>query len=120
MIGVGVRDTPREPPRGRSRSGSRASERDHWLALSQVPGIGPAGFAQLLRHHGSASAAWSAGPDGLRAVSRLSPDAEAGFHRLRGTEPRELAGRRCSGNSHCGQQHRQCYQRCSKRLCLHA
>jgi DNA processing protein len=58
-----------------------------------VPGIGPAGFAQLLRHHGSASAAWSAGPDGLRAVSRLSPEAEVGFDRLHLTDPRELAGR---------------------------
>lgn len=89
MIGVGVRDARA----GVSRSRSRATERDHWLALCQVPGIGPAGFAQLLRHHGSAAAAWAAGPDGLRAVCRLSPDTEAGFDRLRRTDPRELAGR---------------------------
>jgi DNA processing protein len=93
VIGVGVRDTRPGPSRARSRSGSRATERDHWLALSQVPGIGPAGFAQLLRHHGSASAAWAAGPDGLRAVSRLSADTEVGFERLRRSSPRELAGR---------------------------
>lgn len=87
MIGIGVRDARSHPP----RSASRATERDHWLALSLVPGIGPAGFAQLLRHHGSAAAAWVAGPDGLRAVSRLSPDTESGFERLRRTDPRELA-----------------------------
>lgn len=89
MIGVGVRDARSHRP----RSGSRASERDHWLALSQVPGIGPASFAQLLRHHGSASAAWAAGPDGLGAITKLSPDTTAGFERLRRTSPRELAGR---------------------------
>ena len=89
MIGVGVRDARSDS----SPSRSRATERDHWLALSQVPGIGPAGFAQLLRHHGSASAAWAAGPGGLRAVSRLSADTEAGFDRLRRDDPRELAGR---------------------------
>lgn len=92
MIGIGQRATAGSP-RARSLARSRATERDHWIALSQVPGIGPAGFAQLLRHHGSASAAWSAGPDGLRAVSRLSSDTEEGFERLRRTGPRELAGR---------------------------
>lgn len=89
MIGVGAahgRPT-------RVRGGSRATERDHWLALSQVPGIGPAGFAQLLRHHGSAAAAWAAGPEGLRAVARLSPDTEVGFERLRRIDARELANR---------------------------
>lgn len=89
MIGVGVPDARAASPRSRSR----ATERDHWLALSQVPGIGPAGFAQLLRHHGSASAAWAAGPGGLRAVARLSPETESGFERLRRYEPRELAAR---------------------------
>lgn len=53
MIGVGAS--------GRATMGrSRASEREHWVALSQLPGIGPAGFAQLLRQHGSATAAWHA------------------------------------------------------------
>jgi len=93
MIGVGLRDVASGSRRAASRAGSRATERDHWIALSQVPGIGPAGFAQLLRHHGTAAAAWAAGPDGLRAVSRLSPETEEGFERLRRTDPRELAGR---------------------------
>ena len=93
MIGVGLRDVASGSRRAASRAGSRATERDHWIALSQVPGIGPAGFAQLLRHYGTAAAAWAAGPDGLRAVSRLSPETEEGFERLRRTDPRELAGR---------------------------
>jgi DNA processing protein len=38
---------------------ARASERDHWIALSQLP-MGPAGFAQLIRRHGSAAEAWRA------------------------------------------------------------
>jgi DNA processing protein len=88
VIGVGVRD----PRTDRARSASRATERDHWLALSQVPGIGPAGFAQLLRHHGSATAAWAAGPAGLGAVSRRAPDTEVGFERLCRTDVRALAG----------------------------
>ncbi len=93
MIGIGAGRNRPAAPRMRSRSESRATERDHWLALSQVPGIGPAGFAQLVRHHGSAAAAWTAGPDGLRAVSRLSPDTETGFERLRRFDPREIADR---------------------------
>src|SRR5690606_29808579 len=88
-IGVGLRDARIESPRSRSR----ATERDHWIALSQVPGIGPAGFAQLVRHHGSASAAWASGPDGLKAVSRPSTDSEIGFDRLRRDDPREIAAR---------------------------
>jgi DNA processing protein len=43
--------------------GTRASERDHWIALSQLPDIGQAGFAQLIRRHGSATEAWRAGAE---------------------------------------------------------
>ena len=53
MIGVGA-SGPVSTRRG------RASEREHWIALSQLPGIGPAGFAQLIRGHGTASEAWRA------------------------------------------------------------
>lgn len=91
MIGVGMRDALPVP--ADQRAGSRATERDHWLALSLVPGIGPTGFAQLIRHHGSASAAWSAGAEGLRAVSRLSPDTEQGFERMRRTDARATVDR---------------------------
>jgi DNA processing protein len=93
MIGIGVRDDRRDSPGSRAGGGSRASERDHWLALSQVPGIGPAGFAQLLRHYGSASAAWAAGPDGLQVAARLRSETAAGFERLCRISPRQLAGR---------------------------
>jgi DNA processing protein len=54
MIGVGT-------PGAAERQPARASERDHWIALSQLPGIGPAGFAQLLRRHGTATEAWRRG-----------------------------------------------------------
>lgn len=85
MIGVGAAG-----PLGRhgGPSGGRASERDHWIAMSLVPGIGPAGFAQLLRIHGSAAAAWAAGGRGLHEAMR--PSAKA-FDDLRRSDPRELA-----------------------------
>ena len=89
MIGVG-REGPvvGRRPLGRGR---RASERDCWIALSLVPGIGPAGFAQLVRRHGSAAAAWAAGVDGLRGMpSHLGAVAHA-FADLRHEEPRHLA-----------------------------
>jgi len=85
MIGVGSAGARPTAPE------SRATERDHWIALSQVPGIGPASFAQLLRQHGSAAAAWAAGPRGLRAVTRPAAEAEAGFARLHGVDPRRIA-----------------------------
>jgi len=44
-----VADTAAQPP-----------ERDYWLALTRVPGIGPARFQRLLQHFGSAAAAWRA------------------------------------------------------------
>ncbi len=90
MIGVGAAG-----PLGRhdGPSGGRATERDHWIALSLVPGIGPAGFAQLLRVHGSAGAAWAAGGRGLREATRLSVDAAGAFDDLRRSDPRELARR---------------------------
>jgi DNA processing protein len=68
MIGVGA---------GQSTPGGslRATERECWIALSLVPGIGPAGFAHLVRRHGSAAAAWEAGPDALDGIGRLGPDA---------------------------------------------
>ena len=45
MIGVGAGPTRRTT---QGAPGGRASERDCWIALSSVPGIGPAGFARLL------------------------------------------------------------------------
>ncbi len=71
----------------------RASERDCWIALSVVPGIGPAGFAQLIRRHGSATAAWRAGVAGLAGIGRLTEDAAPALGRLATSDPRELASR---------------------------
>ena len=84
MIGVGS-GRPASPPN------ARASERDCWIALSLVPGIGPAGFAHLVRRHGSAAAAWGAGPEGLASVGRLGAEAAAGFAELRRDGARSLA-----------------------------
>lgn len=42
-------------------------ERDHYVALSLLPGIGPVRFARLLERCGSAVNAWRAGTEDLRA-----------------------------------------------------
>lgn len=87
MIGVGT-----EGPLGSTgASVMRASEREHWIALSLVPGIGPAGFAQLLREHRTAAAAWAAGPGGFAGVGRLPASAASAFDNLRRHDPRDLA-----------------------------
>ena len=89
MIGVGTAG----PTGGRPEpgTGSRATERECWIALSLVPGVGPAGFARLLARYGSAAAAWRAGPDALEnlAPSRGQGNGGGG-HSLR-PDPREVA-----------------------------
>ena len=88
MIGVGRPRTDRRRP---GNGGSRATERDAWIALSLVGGIGPSGFARLIRRHGSALAAWRAGPGG---VDGLIGDVEAvahSFTSLVRQDPREIA-----------------------------
>jgi DNA processing protein len=69
----------------------RATERECWIALSLVPGIGPAGFAHLVRRHGSAAAAWQAGPAGLVGLARLPDEVGRAFAELRQHDPRDLA-----------------------------
>jgi DNA processing protein len=95
VIGVGA---------GPSATGraARASERDCWIALSLVPGIGPAGFAQLVRRHGSASAAWAAGSAGLAGIGRLDSEAAAGFDELRRRDARAIARRLAERTSAAG------------------
>jgi DNA processing protein len=86
---IGVVGTERRPRRG---TRSRASERDAWIALSLVPGLGPAGFAQLVRFHGSAGAAWAAGGSGMRAATGLPASvADALDERRRRADPRGIA-----------------------------
>jgi DNA processing protein len=91
VIGVGQG----RPARSERRSGRtiRASERDHWIALSLIPGIGPAGFAHLVRRHGSAASAWQAGPEGVEGMPRHLEVVAPHFRTLWREDPRELARR---------------------------
>ena len=91
MIGVGPSGPRGEEPRGPTLA--RASEREHWIALSLVPGIGPAGFARLLRRHGTAAIAWDAGSAGLVGVARLPAGVGGALDDLRRQDPRGLARR---------------------------
>ena len=79
-----------------------ATEREHWIALSLVPGIGPATFWQLVRRHGSAVEAWRAGPEALAALQRVAHDAATGFAALRRDDPRALADRVIRSTSTAG------------------
>jgi len=90
VIGVGSGPVARSQP---GADEGRASERDCWIALSLVAGIGPAGFAQLIRHHGSAVAAWNAGRSGLAGVPRLGEEALRSFAELRRQGARAVARR---------------------------
>jgi DNA processing protein len=87
MIGVG--GGGHDAPSARMR----ASERDCWIALSLIPGVGPASFAQLLRRHGSAGEAWRAGAAGMAGLPHLGAEAVAALDRLGGNDPRDVARR---------------------------
>jgi DNA processing protein len=89
VIGVGP-SGPRGDP-AKATTHGRASERDCWIALSCVPGVGPAGFARLLARHGSAAVAWEAGPDGLRELGRPGRDSSADLEDLWHRDPRHVA-----------------------------
>lgn len=80
-------------PASRRRDRSRASERDAWIALSLVPGLGPAGFARLVGHHGTAAAAWAAGGAGVRAATTLPASVGEALDEHRRTDPRRIARR---------------------------
>lgn len=93
MIGVGTRPVPArtEPAAGRSR----ASERDCWIALSLVPGVGPATFSQLIDRFGSATEAWFAAGTSdagtALAAGRAGAQLAAALADARGHDPREVA-----------------------------
>lgn len=88
MIGVGTGPgKPLEPKIG------RATERECWIALSLLPGVGPAAFTQLLRRHGSAAAAWRAGEHALDGIGRIGDEAVAALASTSGRDPRALARR---------------------------
>lgn len=83
MIGVGSAGR-RGAPHGRS------TERDAWIALSSLPGIGPIGFARLLARYGSALDAWRAGAAAFAGLG-LSADALAAISEGQRHEPRDVA-----------------------------
>lgn len=66
-------------------------ERDYWIAISLIPGVGPVGFARLLRRHGSAHAAWAAGPALLEMLPRNPDDAAPALARLQRSGARRVA-----------------------------
>ncbi|MEP7082874.1 MAG: DNA-processing protein DprA [Chloroflexota bacterium] len=89
MIGVG--SGPRASANSSTLGVTRTSEREFWIALSLVPGIGPATFTQLLRRHGTAGAAWRAGREALSGLGRVADEAVAAMSSLEGLDPRALA-----------------------------
>ena len=91
MIGVGA-SGPLGPDSG-PPADDRATEREYWIALSLLPGVGPVGFARLIRRHGTAAAAWAAGPDAVREHARLAEDEIPEFESMCRARPRELARR---------------------------
>lgn len=89
MIGVGSGD---RPVRTGPVASGRATERECWIALSLVPGIGPVGFMRLVSRYGSAAAAWDAGPAPFREVIRPYADQRGDeLERFARLDPRELA-----------------------------
>jgi DNA processing protein len=105
VIGVGARVDeagPSSPVAMDERIGWRdldlgvldaADERPFWIALSLIPGLGPVGFARILRRFGSARAAWLAGPAILECLPRPAPDAALALRRLRRRGPTAVAHR---------------------------
>ncbi len=69
----------------------RASERDHWIALSLVDGVGPAGFSRLIDRFGSAAAAWAAGERALADLPSMTAHTLARSASLRASDPRDVS-----------------------------
>ncbi len=97
MIGVGSRREPAEGATGEDRMPVAARpgwneldlaaidplrDRPFWMTLSQLPGVGPVGFARLLRRYGTAEAAWAAGPRLLDDLVRIPEEAPLALRRL--------------------------------------
>jgi DNA processing protein len=68
-------------------------ERAFWISLSLIPGLGPVGFARILRRYGSGRAAWGAGLAILQCLSRPAPEAPLALRRLRRRGPLSIARR---------------------------
>jgi DNA processing protein len=79
-------------------------DRPYWIALSQLPGLGPVGFARLLHRYGSAAGAWAAGAELLTALSRLPTGTELVLRRLQHEGAPAVADRLQDATRHCGGQ----------------
>jgi DNA processing protein len=100
MIGVGTRD-PGTAERARGGGPDRPAswhtldlhrldghaERAAWVALSLVPGMGPAGFAAVLHRYGSARDALRAGVELVPLLHRPPPSAGEHLRRHAGEDP---------------------------------
>jgi hypothetical protein len=96
MIGVGAAGPLAQAPPAASREGSQRGgwtgidlgaldaedELAYWVAISLVPGVGPVGFARMLRRFGTARAAWAAGSALLESLPRIPEDAAPALARL--------------------------------------
>ena len=106
MIGVGTAGPRAQaPPPAGSQAGSERGgwtgidlgaldpeeELAYWVAISLVPGVGPVGFARLLRRFGTARAAWAAGPALLEVLPRVPEDAAPALARLQRAGARRVA-----------------------------
>jgi DNA processing protein len=78
------------------------ADRDCWLALSLLPGVGPAAFAQALRRFGSARRAWAAGPAWLGNLQRHRDESQASYERLDREGPRRVSARLEAALAACG------------------
>jgi len=72
-----------------------AAERDAWAVLSTVVGLGPVGFATLLRRYGSGRAilAEASSPGGVQRLARVryDPDGMAPGHRIPADVAKQIA-----------------------------
>jgi DNA processing protein len=84
------------------RALDRESEVPHWIAISLVPGVGPVGFARVLRRFGSARAAWAAGPALLESLARLPDDAAPALARLQREGVSRVASRILTATQRAG------------------
>ena len=80
----------------------RDAEAPYWITISLVPGVGPVGFARLLRRFGSARAAWAAGPALLEVLPRVPDDAAPALARLRREGASRVASRVAAATRRCG------------------
>lgn len=65
---------------GRADQAGRAeADLAYWVALNQVPELGPVSILRLVRHFGTARQAWEASPGDLEQVAGIYPRMRAGL-----------------------------------------